>query len=279
MVNSKLKNMFKMIIKQKGLWRILLLCLAVLSACSDRTIVPMDYEEGRLYLPAAIYGNYNINALSQAPLTPNPTPGYAVRYTLDKDANQFEIPLAVYRGGISNPNAATVSISIYSDTIAQMIAAENLPDTVQLLPADKYAMPASVNLAGGQTVAPFALDVDFDFLVQTSPALYALPVRIDCADQPCNPSLSTAIIVIDSRMVKPAPVFAYEPVRGDTKSFTFHNRSLYAIDFSWDFGDGQTAKDNDPTHTYAAPGDYTVTLTASGLCDGTISASQIVTAQ
>ena len=266
-------------IKQKTLWGIFFLSMAVLSACSDRTIVPMDYEEGRLYLPAAIYGNYNINALSQPPLTPNPTPGYAVRYTLNKDENQFEIPLAVYRGGISNNNQATVSISVFSDTIAQLIADENLPDTVQLLPAGKYTMPATVSLASGQTVAPFALDIDFDFLVQTSPALYALPVKIDCSDQPCNPSLSTAIIVIDSRMVKPAPSFSYETVRGDTKSFTFHNLSQYVLDFSWDFGDGQTSKDNDITHTYAQAGDYTVTLTASGLCDGTTSVSQIVTAQ
>jgi len=80
-------------------------------------------------------------------------------------------------------------------------------------------------------------------------------------------------------MVKPAPVFTYEAVKGDTKSFTFHNRSQYTVDFTWDFGDGQTSKANDPTHTYAAAGDYTATLTASGLCDAPISASQTVTAQ
>ena len=257
----------------------LFLCMAALSACTYQTIVPMDYEEGRLYLPAAINGNYSINALTQAPLTPNPTPGYAVRYTLNKDENQFEIPLSVYRGGISNSKSVTVNLSVYSDTIAQMIDGENLPDTVQLLPAGKYTLPATVSLASGETVAPFALDVDFDFLVETSPTLYVLPIRIDCADQPCNPNLNVAVVVIDSRMVKPAPSFSYEIVRGDTKSFTFHNLSQYTLDFSWDFGDGQTSKDNDVTHTYAQAGDYTVTLTASGLCDGTISVSQIVTAQ
>ena len=268
-----------MIIKQKSLWGILFLCMAALSACTYRTIVPMDYEEGRLYLPAAVNGNYTIDAMTQEPMTPNPTPGYAYRYLLNKDENKFEIPLSVYRGGISNNKSVTVAISIYADTITQMIDAENLPDTVQLLPAGKYTMPAIVNLASGETVAPFSLDVDFNFLVETSPALYVLPIKIDCADQPCNPDLNVAIVVIDSRMVKPAPAFSYEAVRGDTKSFTFHNLSQYTFDFSWNFGDGQTSKDSVPTHTYARAGNYTVTLTASGLCDGTFSSSQTVTAQ
>ena len=34
--------------------------------------------------------------------------------------------------------------------------------------------------------------------------------------------------------------------------------------YSWDFGDGNTSTEKDPTHTFAAAGDYTVTLTATG---------------
>ena len=37
-----------------------------------------------------------------------------------------------------------------------------------------------------------------------------------------------------------------------------------ATAFAWDFGDGQTSTERDPAHTFANPGDYTVTLTASG---------------
>jgi PKD repeat protein len=36
-----------------------------------------------------------------------------------------------------------------------------------------------------------------------------------------------------------------------------------ALTYSWDFGDGMTGNDVSPTHTYAAAGNYTVTLTVS----------------
>jgi PKD repeat protein len=33
--------------------------------------------------------------------------------------------------------------------------------------------------------------------------------------------------------------------------------------YAWDFGDGTTSKDQNPTHTYEAVGDYTATLKAT----------------
>lgn len=47
-------------------------------------------------------------------------------------------------------------------------------------------------------------------------------------------------------------------------SVDFINTTVDAIAYSWDFGDGQTSAQTDPTHVYAAPGTYTVTLIATG---------------
>ncbi|NNE26148.1 MAG: PKD domain-containing protein [Saprospiraceae bacterium] len=44
---------------------------------------------------------------------------------------------------------------------------------------------------------------------------------------------------------------------------TFTNFSQNATTFAWDFGDGNSSADKDPVHTYAAAGDYVITLTAS----------------
>jgi PKD repeat protein len=45
-------------------------------------------------------------------------------------------------------------------------------------------------------------------------------------------------------------------------TFNFTNTSLGStlVSTHWDFGDGTTSADNNPTHTYATPGEYTVCL-------------------
>jgi len=47
------------------------------------------------------------------------------------------------------------------------------------------------------------------------------------------------------------------------KTYTFSNQSNSATDYVWDFGDGNTSTDFEPTNTYPGEGTYTVTLTAS----------------
>lgn len=48
----------------------------------------------------------------------------------------------------------------------------------------------------------------------------------------------------------------------------FEDRSHDATDIVWDFGDGNTSTDANPTHTYSATGDYTVVLTATNSITG-----------
>lgn len=45
-------------------------------------------------------------------------------------------------------------------------------------------------------------------------------------------------------------------------SVLFTNASTAATSFLWTFGDGASSSDRNPSHTYAAPGSYTVTLVA-----------------
>ncbi len=48
---------------------------------------------------------------------------------------------------------------------------------------------------------------------------------------------------------------------GNTATFT--NTSTNSVSYLWDFGDGNMSVEENPEHTYAADGDYTVTLTAT----------------
>lgn len=55
----------------------------------------------------------------------------------------------------------------------------------------------------------------------------------------------------------------------------FTNNSANATSYFWDFGDGETSTEANPTHVYAATGEYTVSLKAENEC-GFSSASQVV---
>lgn len=52
---------------------------------------------------------------------------------------------------------------------------------------------------------------------------------------------------------------------------TFENKSKNATNYKWDFGDGTTSTEENPTHKYPGKGVYKVTLRASGNGSETIS--------
>ncbi|MBN2173843.1 MAG: DUF2271 domain-containing protein [Bacteroidales bacterium] len=57
----------------------------------------------------------------------------------------------------------------------------------------------------------------------------------------------------------PSAEFTYA---GTNYTLEFTNTSTNANSYLWDFGDGNTSTENNPTHTYAEAGAYEVTLTA-----------------
>jgi len=58
-----------------------------------------------------------------------------------------------------------------------------------------------------------------------------------------------------------APSVAFSAsVEGLTARFA--NRTKGAVSWTWSFGDGEASWTRNPSHTYAAPGTYTVTLVA-----------------
>jgi hypothetical protein len=61
---------------------------------------------------------------------------------------------------------------------------------------------------------------------------------------------------------QPAPVseFSFEQ---HYMNVLFTNQSKYATEYSWDFGDGETSNQVNPSHEFPGPGAYEVTLTAS----------------
>lgn len=72
----------------------------------------------------------------------------------------------------------------------------------------------------------------------------------------------TTSVVID-----PNTVAGFTSDATNTPTIAFSNTSTGATSYSWDFGDGSPADNTaNPSHTYGASGNYTVTLTATGPC-------------
>ncbi len=90
-------------------------------------------------------------------------------------------------------------------------------------------------------------------------------------------SLGVLLVFTSCEEDAPAPTAIFS-TSVDGFDVTFINSSMEATTFAWNFGDGSSSTEANLTHTYAANGDYDVTLTATG-DGGTNEMTQTVTVE
>ena len=88
-------------------------------------------------------------------------------------------------------------------------------------------------------------------------------------------TLGMDIVVVPENY--PLPIFTYSTLNNKAPyDFTFLDASTGTpTSWLWDFGDGSTSTDQNPTHTYLFPGTYVVTLTVTN-ANGTASTTEVV---
>ncbi len=99
-------------------------------------------------------------------------------------------------------------------------------------------------------------------VIYTQPGTYSVTMT---ATNTAGSDTKTVVNAVTVGTV-PATSFA-STASGLTVSFT--NTTTGATSYSWNFGDGQTSTEQNPSHTYAADGTYTVVLTATNACGST----------
>ncbi|MDJ0933704.1 family 16 glycosylhydrolase [Breoghania sp.] len=72
----------------------------------------------------------------------------------------------------------------------------------------------------------------------------------------------------DTNEGNPKSFFHFEQDKNDLFTYHFQNASENFSHSDWDFGDGQTSTERNPTHTYSQGGEYNIELTVSN-ADGT----------
>ena len=257
------------ILRNSAKFLIALLGLSItLVSCENSTdIRPATYPEQLIYMPAAYGGNFVIDDISRK-RGDLPFEGNPYRYVVDTTGRKFNVPLGVYRSGMNNEGEFKIDIAVNSDTINKLlIISGELPVGTVLLGANKYSIVNSVVMEDGEELAPFDLVINLDSLLNNYPnKIYALGVGISSTQRKTNPNLSTTIVVIDTKIMKPTANFTYSVDGTNSKQITFTNSSLMAVSYSWNFGDGSAASIvANPSYTYTAAGTYTVTLTAIGI--------------
>ena len=84
-------------------------------------------------------------------------------------------------------------------------------------------------------------------------------------------------IKVNRVLTSPVADFSASVTSGNAPlNVQFTDLSLYSTSRIWNFGDGNTSTDQNPTHTYYEVGNYTVTLKVSNI-DGTSSKLSTIT--
>lgn len=81
----------------------------------------------------------------------------------------------------------------------------------------------------------------------------------------------------DEAVKDPVASFQYEVSATNALEVVFTNYSQDASSYAWNFGDGETSVEENPTHIFAAEGTYTVTLTATNSAGVTDDVSKDIT--
>lgn len=71
-----------------------------------------------------------------------------------------------------------------------------------------------------------------------------------------------AVCVLATACSRPVAKFTYSGEKVAPAKINFENQSEKAVNYQWDFGDGQQSEELSPNHRYASSGNYLVSLTA-----------------
>ena len=157
------------------------------------------------------------------------------------------------------------------DTIQKTITVYGTP-TASFVPTPLTQVFPSTTVAFNNTSSPGVWQYDWDFgdlvtsILQAPPShVYStwsvFPIELIVSNANCADTFIQTIEIIP-----PVPVSNFQGPSSGCRALDvqFTNSSQYGNAFLWDFGDGGTSTQFEPSYTYFNPGVYTVTLTVFG---------------
>jgi PKD repeat protein len=188
-----------------------------------------------------------------------------------EDLPVFELRLtATDAGGLSS------SASVLLHPITTTLALRSSPPNLKIVAdTDEYSTPADLTVLAGSTHTLIA------------PSVQAHRSFVGWADggaqSPRQITLGASVAQLSATYLNHPPTAALTAGSGATALAVSFDAALSTdpegdtLNYQWSFGDGTAAAGARPSHSYAAPGSYMVTLTVTDQLGSLASASQLVT--
>lgn len=241
-----------------------LVCVTILGiSCEYEDYAEADYPDQMLYMPAAINGLFVIDALPER-VDFLPTPGMAYDFEVNESANKFIVPLSIYRAGIERSGKVTVTIAVENDTLNDLISAGTLSSSVGVLPSAEYSLPSSVDIADGDELGVFNLEIDLDFLKSNPDTVLAVVVGISSSTA-VNPKYDKTVIVIHTHILIPETAFSFTKNAKTEHNIQFRQSIAFSLKDSWKFGNDAKYFSDNPFHECFTTGVYQTTPPDIGL--------------
>lgn len=157
-------------------------------------------------------------------------------------------------------DTAQADLTVYATPVASFMA----NPTVQTFPNTAVALANTTSLGNWDYVWSYG-DGDTSYLSippnHTYPTWGDYTIHLEVSGEHCTDTISQLI-----QIIPPVPVASFNGSGSGCRPVTvqFVNSSIYASNYTWNFGDGGFSSQEHPSYTYYNPGIYTVTLTATG---------------
>jgi PKD repeat protein len=174
----------------------------------------------------------------------------------------------------SGVDGTTASFSQTVSVIAPTPTTEPVTAAFAFTPVDGQLLTIQFTNQSGGPVASYSWDFgDGTGSNEANPihtyaagADYGVTLTVTAADGVTTNSISQIVsVVAPTPTTEPVDaLFSAAPTSSDPLTVQFTNQSTGPVaSYAWDFGDTGTSNEASPVHTYAAAGDYTVTLTVT----------------
>jgi len=190
------------------------------------------------------------------------------QFTFNRTSTNLNVQFLLDTKNFANCGSPITSQGI---TVPQL---DNINASFTASPVSQALPSSTVTITNTTNPGPWNYNWDFgDGTTSTSATIVShtyltygtYTITLTVTNNVCTQTQTQQVTIL---AIPPLVDFSYAPSSGcEPLTVVFTNLTQFAdpSTYAWDFGDGGTSKDSNPTHTYFNPGKYSVSLSASNI--------------